>query len=91
MSFTTDAWSSPNHRAYIAIAVHLIHNGEPISLILDVVEVAKVRLPCSLSDGAAQHQCSLIRASNLAEEFTHVLEEFSISDKVRVRAAHFRS
>lgn len=42
LNFATDAWTSPNHRAFVAITVHLEHEGEPISLLLDVVEVAKV-------------------------------------------------
>ncbi|KAF5343676.1 hypothetical protein D9758_014683 [Tetrapyrgos nigripes] len=40
INFATDAWSSPNHRAYIAITVHLEHDGEPLSFLLDFVEVA---------------------------------------------------
>ncbi|KAJ7832683.1 hypothetical protein B0H14DRAFT_2364670 [Mycena olivaceomarginata] len=43
LSFTTDAWTSPNHRAFIAICVHLEWKGEPLSLLLDLVEVPKVR------------------------------------------------
>ncbi|KAI9056831.1 hypothetical protein FKP32DRAFT_1585005, partial [Trametes sanguinea] len=41
LSFATDAWTSPNHRAFIAITVHLEYEGHPIRLLLDVVEVAK--------------------------------------------------
>lgn len=41
MSFTFDAWTSPNHKALLAFAVHLHHEGEPLSFILDVVEVAE--------------------------------------------------
>ncbi|RXW23667.1 hypothetical protein EST38_g2184 [Candolleomyces aberdarensis] len=41
LNFATDCWTSPNHRAYIAITVHLEHNGEPLSILLDVVEVAR--------------------------------------------------
>jgi len=41
LSFATDAWTSPNQRAFIAITVHLEHEGEPISMLLDIVEVAK--------------------------------------------------
>jgi hypothetical protein len=43
LSFATDAWTSPNHKAYVAVTVHLEMNGEPVSMILDVVEVAKVK------------------------------------------------
>ncbi|PBK73743.1 hypothetical protein ARMSODRAFT_868845, partial [Armillaria solidipes] len=43
LSFATDAWTSPNHRAYIALTVHFIHeDGTPIKMILDFIEVPKV-------------------------------------------------
>lgn len=42
LNFATDAWTSPNHRAYVAVTVHMELNGEMISLVLDVVEVAEV-------------------------------------------------
>ena len=41
MSFATDAWTSPNQWAYVVITVHLEHNGEPLSMLLDIVEVVK--------------------------------------------------
>lgn len=41
LNFATDAWTSPNQRAFIAITVHLEHQGEPLSLLLDLVEVAQ--------------------------------------------------
>ncbi|KAI0716611.1 hypothetical protein C8Q76DRAFT_617562 [Earliella scabrosa] len=43
LSFATDAWTSPNHRAFVAVTVHLEHNGEPLCMLLDLVEVDKVR------------------------------------------------
>lgn len=43
LSFATDAWTSPNHRAFIAITVHLEVDGQPLRLLLDLVELAKVR------------------------------------------------
>ena len=42
MNFTTDAWTSENHRAFVAIAVHLEHGGIPLSFPLDIIEVATV-------------------------------------------------
>ena len=42
LHFSTDAWTSPNHRAFVAFAVHFEQNGVPISLLLDFVEVAEV-------------------------------------------------
>ncbi|KAA1478817.1 hypothetical protein DENSPDRAFT_788475 [Dentipellis sp. KUC8613] len=43
LNFATDTWSSPNHRAFIALTVHLLLDGEPISILLDLVEVDEVR------------------------------------------------
>ncbi|KIK80333.1 hypothetical protein PAXRUDRAFT_158958 [Paxillus rubicundulus Ve08.2h10] len=42
VNFTTDVWTSPNHRAFIAFSVHLEHNGKPLSMLLDVIETATV-------------------------------------------------
>ncbi|KAI9449207.1 hypothetical protein BJY52DRAFT_1097936, partial [Lactarius psammicola] len=39
LSFATDAWTSPNYKAYIAITVHFERNGTPMALLLDLVEV----------------------------------------------------
>jgi hypothetical protein len=40
LSFATDAWTSPNHKAYTAITVHFENEGKPISMLLDIVELA---------------------------------------------------
>jgi len=40
LNFTTDAWTSPNNKAYVTITVHFEQDGVPICLLLDVVEVA---------------------------------------------------
>ena len=39
LSFATDAWTSPNHRAFVAVTVHFENDGVAICTILDVVEV----------------------------------------------------
>jgi hypothetical protein len=41
LSFGTDAWTSPNSKAYIAVTVYLEQNGVPLCMLLDLVEVAK--------------------------------------------------
>ena len=40
LRFATDAWTSPNHKVFIAVTVHFENNGMPICMILDIVEVA---------------------------------------------------
>jgi len=44
LHFATDAWTSLNHRAFIAWTVHLEHEGEMISFLLDIIEVAEVSI-----------------------------------------------
>ena len=39
LNFATDAWSSPNHKSYVAITVHLERSGKPFQMLLDLVEV----------------------------------------------------
>lgn len=41
LNFATDSWSLSNHKSYITITVHLEHAGQPLSMLLDLVEVAK--------------------------------------------------
>lgn len=41
INFTTDGWTSPNYHAFIALCAHLEYKGAPISILLDVVEVAR--------------------------------------------------
>jgi len=43
MNFTTDAWTSENHHAFVAFAVHLEHEGVPLSFPLDIIKVTMVR------------------------------------------------
>ncbi|KIK35617.1 hypothetical protein CY34DRAFT_95779, partial [Suillus luteus UH-Slu-Lm8-n1] len=44
LNFATDAWTLPNHCAYVAVSVHLEHEGQLLSMILDIVEVSKVKV-----------------------------------------------
>jgi len=36
-----DAWMSPNHKAYVAVSIHFEKDGVPVSMLLDIVEVAR--------------------------------------------------
>lgn len=42
LSFVTDTWSSSNHHAFVAITVHFILQDEPVSMLLDILEVPEV-------------------------------------------------
>lgn len=70
LSFATDAWTSPNHKALMAITVHLEEEGIAKVLLLDVVEVAESHTGLAL-----------------AQAFKKVLDEFCITNKVRIIAS----
>jgi hypothetical protein len=53
LNFATDAWTSPNHKAYVAITVHFEHEGTPISMLLDLIEVARSHSGVNLADAFA--------------------------------------
>ena len=39
LNFATDAWTSPNSKAYIALTIHFENNGVPVSMLLNIVKV----------------------------------------------------
>jgi hypothetical protein len=39
LHFATDAWTSPNHRAFVAWTVHLEHQGDILAFLLDIVKI----------------------------------------------------
>ena len=41
LHFSTDTWTSPNQRAFVAWVVHLEHDGHMLSFLLDVLELPK--------------------------------------------------
>ncbi|KAJ7598262.1 hypothetical protein C8J56DRAFT_708256, partial [Mycena floridula] len=42
ISFTSDAWTSPNHRAFVAWTAHFQHQGKLVSFMIDIYEVPQV-------------------------------------------------
>ena len=54
LNFATDTWTSPNHKAFIAFTVHFAHEGVPVSMLLDLVEVAKSHSGVNLAEAFAK-------------------------------------
>ena len=44
MNFATDAWTALNHKAFIAVTVHLEQQGEALAFPLNIIEVPRVRM-----------------------------------------------
>jgi hypothetical protein len=84
LNFATDAWTSPNHKAFVAVSVHFKQDGKAMCLILDVIEVAKVRACISLDFSQTHHFLKSHSGLNLAAAFAQILDEYGISEKVRI-------
>jgi hypothetical protein len=41
LSFATDAWTSPNHKPYVAVTVHFEKDGVAVLMLLDLVDVVR--------------------------------------------------
>lgn len=54
LNFATDAWTSPNHKAYVAFTIHFEHEGAPIAMLLDLVEVAESHSGVNLANAFAK-------------------------------------
>src|SRR5436190_533781 len=84
LSFETDAWTSPNHKAYVAITIHFEHDEKPICLLLDLVKVAKSHSGMNLASAFAKiladfgiaHKVSLL--NHLHEKIMISCTRFSV-------------
>jgi hypothetical protein len=74
---------SPNHRAFVAVTVHLEKDGEPLIMLLDVVEVPKVLSLFIIPEQNLTKEKSHT-GLQLAVEFAQILKGFGISEKVSV-------
>ena len=54
LNFATDAWTSPNHKAFVAFTVHFAHEGVPVSMLLNLVEVTKSHSGVNLTEAFAK-------------------------------------
>ncbi|PPQ85824.1 hypothetical protein CVT25_003349, partial [Psilocybe cyanescens] len=50
LNFATDAWTSPNHKAYVTFTIHFEHNGEAMAMLLYLVEVPRLHTGANLAD-----------------------------------------
>ncbi len=41
LNFATDAWTSPNHKPYVAFTIHFEREGKATSMLLDIVALMK--------------------------------------------------
>ena len=49
LSFTMDAWTSPNHKAYVAVTVHFENKGALVSMLLDIIELVHLHSGVNLA------------------------------------------
>jgi hypothetical protein len=41
LNFVTNAWTSPNHKAFVTVTVHFQMDGSLVAMLLDLVKVAE--------------------------------------------------
>lgn len=49
LNFATDAWTSPNNHAFVALTVHFEDGGVARTLLLDIVECAESHTGATLA------------------------------------------
>ncbi|KAF8258098.1 hypothetical protein EI94DRAFT_1527355, partial [Lactarius quietus] len=49
LNFAIDVWTSPNHKVYVAIMVHLEQEGKPMAMLLDMVKVPTLHTSANLA------------------------------------------
>jgi hypothetical protein len=49
LNFATDAWTSPNGRAFVAVTAHYEINGISTTMLLDIVECARSHTGANLA------------------------------------------
>ena len=54
LSFETDAWTSPNHKVYVAVMVTFKVNGVQYTMLLDLIEVVKSHSELNLAAAFAK-------------------------------------
>ena len=54
LNFCIDAWTSPNHRAFVGITVHYEESGKAQTYLLDIVEVAESHTGVALATAFTQ-------------------------------------
>jgi len=70
LSFAMDAWTSLNHTPYVAIMVHMEEKGIPVSLLLDIVQVACSHSGINLAKAFAQ----VLEEFGIADKVSVILE-----------------
>ena len=73
MSYATDAWTSPNHKAYVAVTVHFEKDGVPISMLLNIVEVARSHSGLNLATAFAK----ILDDFGISDKVSHYFEKKS--------------
>ena len=79
VNYATDAWTSPNHKAYVAFTVHFTHEGTPILMLLDLVEVARSHSGANLAAAFAK----------VLEEFRISDKVWLLSNKIKQNLTFF--
>lgn len=84
LHFATDAWTSPNHRAFISWTVHLQHEGKMLAFLLDFVEVAESHTGVVMANAFQD----MLERFGLQEKIHSVTADNASSNNVQIAALY---
>lgn len=79
MSFATDAWTSPNHKAYVAVTIHFENQGVPVSMLLDIVELARSHSGINLAAAFAK----ILEDFGISDKVSNIIVNMMVFDSPR--------
>jgi hypothetical protein len=84
LHFATDTWTSPNHQAICAWTVHLEHDGQPLSFLLDIIDIPESHTGATL---AREFQDMLVRFGIENKILSFTADNASPNDKLTSKLA----
>jgi hypothetical protein len=66
LNFVMDCWTSPNHRVFMAMTVHLEIHGDPLCILLDIIKIARSHSGSMLAEefaGILENMCIMHKVS----------------------------
>ena len=83
LNFATNMWTSPNHKAYVAVTMHFENASIPISMLLDIVEVVCLHSGFNLAVAFAK----ILREFGISDKASDFTKEKNIFNSPSYRSS----
>ncbi|KAK7047838.1 hypothetical protein VNI00_006166 [Paramarasmius palmivorus] len=78
--FVTDAWTSGNHKLFVAITAHIILEGQPTTILLDFLELAKSHMGITL----AQEFAKVLKAFGIGNKILCIMGDNATNNEAMI-------